>query len=194
MSKVIKRMQMDALKATFGGVRDLVVLSVKKLSCQADGQLRAALRKKNIRLQVVKNSFTRLVFKEIGLNMPDDSPVWTGNTVIAWGGSSVSELSRGIETELKDVKKAAQYKDKITVKGAIADGQPVTFEQAIKMPTRQEAIGRVIGLALSPASSIVSALQGPASGIAGQVKTVSEKKEEAAPAAESANLPETGAL
>src|SRR5881392_1831058 len=143
MSKVIKQMQMDALKATFKGVRDLVVLSVKGLSCQADGQLRATLRKKNIRLQVVKNSFTRLVLKDIGLNVPDDSPVWKGNTVLAWGGSSVSELSRGIEIELKDLKKAALYKDKVTIKGAVADGQLVTFEQAVKMPTRQEAIGRV---------------------------------------------------
>ena len=29
MSKVIKQMEMDALKKTFGDVRDLVVLSVK---------------------------------------------------------------------------------------------------------------------------------------------------------------------
>ncbi len=178
MSKVIKQMQMDALKNTFDGVRDLVVLSVKGLSCLSDGHLRTALRKKKIRLQVVKNSFTRRVFKEIGLNLPEDSPVWKGTTVLAWGANSVSELSRGIETELKDVKKGAQYKDKVTVKTAIADGQPVTFDQALKMPTRQEAIARVLGLAMSPAANIVSALKGPASGVAGQVKTISEKKEE----------------
>ncbi len=196
MSKVIKQMQMDALKTTFGEVRDLVVLSVKGLTCLADGQLRASLRKKKIRLQVVKNSYTRRVFKELGLNLPDDSPVWKGTTVFAWGASSVSELSRSIETELKDLKKAAQYKDKVTIKGAMADGQPVTFDQALKMPTRQEAIGRVLSLAMSPASNIVGALKGPASGVAGQVKTIGEKKEEspaaaAAPETAAAATPET---
>ena len=183
MSKVIKQMQMDALKATFNGVKDLVVMNIKGVNAIVEGQLRASLRKKNIRLQYVKNSYTRRVFKELGLNVADDSPYWSGSTVLAWGASSVSELSRGIETELKDAKKGPQYKDKVTIKGAIADGQPVTFEQAVKMPTRQEAIARVIALALSPASKIVSALQAPASGVAGQVKTISEKKEEPAPAA-----------
>jgi ribosomal protein L10 len=189
MSKVIKQMQMDAIKTTFDGVRDMVVLSIKGLNSLADGQFRTALRKKKIRLQVVKNSYTRRVFKEMGLNLPDDSPVWKGTTVLAWGASSVSELSRTIETELKDIKKAAQYKDKVTIKGAMADGQPVTFKQALDMPTKQEAIGRVLSLAMSPAANIVSALKGPASGVAGQVKTISEKKEETAAAAPEAAPP-----
>ena len=49
MSKVIKQMEMDALKQTFQDIRDMVILSASKLSCQQDTQLRAALRKKNIR-------------------------------------------------------------------------------------------------------------------------------------------------
>src|SRR4051812_40505706 len=133
MSKVIKQMQMDALRTTFGKVTDLVVLSVKGLSCTADGHLRTALRKKNIRLQVVKNSFTRRVFNELGLNIPAESPFWKGTTVLAWGAGSISELSRGIDGELKDAKKGAQYKDKVTVKGAITEGQVVAFDVAIKM-------------------------------------------------------------
>jgi hypothetical protein len=36
MSKVIKQMEMADLKRTFASVRDLVVLHVNKLSCQAD--------------------------------------------------------------------------------------------------------------------------------------------------------------
>ena len=37
MSKVIKQMQMDALKATFKDVKDLVVLSIKGVNSQAEG-------------------------------------------------------------------------------------------------------------------------------------------------------------
>jgi len=177
MSKVIKQMQMDAIRTTFDGVRDMVVLSIKGVNALADGQFRTALRKKKIRLQVVKNSYTRRVFKDMGLSLPDDSPIWKGTTVLAWGANSVSELSRGIEAELKDIKKAPQYKDKVTIKGAVADGEPITFEQALKRPTREEAIARVLSLAMSPAANIVGALKGPAAGVAGQVKTISEKKE-----------------
>src|SRR5262245_23279116 len=126
MSKAIKQLQMDALRATFGNVRDLVVLSIKGLSATGETQFRAAMRKKKIRLQVVKNSFTRRVFKELGLSVPEESPFWSGNTTFAWGAGSIAELSRGIDTELKDAKKGPQYKDKVTIKGAIADGQIVS--------------------------------------------------------------------
>src|SRR5262245_16059873 len=180
MSKVIKQMQMDALKITLSGVRDLAVLSIKGLGGTSEVQFRAALRKKNIRLQMVKNSYTRRVFGELGIKVPAESPFWVGTTVLAWGAGSVSELCRGIDTELKDAKKGPQYKDRVTIKGAIVDGQIVSFDTAKSMPTRQEAIGRIVSLMLGPASAIVGAMKGPAATVAGQVKTVSEKKEETA--------------
>jgi large subunit ribosomal protein L10 len=175
MSKVIKQMEMDDLKAAFKDVRDLVVLSIKGLNCVADHQFRAALRKKNIRLKVVKNSLTRRVFGELGLNVGTDSPFWAGPTALAWGAGSIAELSRTVEGELRAPKTAAQYKDKVVVKGAVADGLPVPFERALKMPTRTEAIARVISLALAPASRLVSQLKGPGSALASQIKTLAEK-------------------
>jgi large subunit ribosomal protein L10 len=185
MSKVIKQMQMDALKGIFHDVRDLVVLSIKGLNAPADNQFRAAMRKKNIHLQMVKNSYTRRVFGELGLRVPEDSPFWVGTTVLAWGTSSVSELSRAIDTELKAPKMAAQYKDRVTIKGAIVDGSPTKFDVALKMPTRTEAIGRVVALAMSAGSRLVGQILGPAGGVAGQIKTKSEEKgEENKPAEE----------
>ncbi|MBV9773726.1 MAG: hypothetical protein JO040_07230, partial [Gemmatimonadetes bacterium] len=65
--------------------------------------------------------------------------------------------------------------DKIKPKGAIADGQEVTFKQALSMPTKAEAIGRVVSLALSPAARLVSQILAPAGRIAGQVKTLRER-------------------
>jgi large subunit ribosomal protein L10 len=183
MSKYIKQMEMDALKGAFREVRDVVVLSVKGLAAQAEHGLRATLRKKNVRLQVVKNSLTRRVFHELGLNVADDSPYWLGPTTMAYGAGSIAELSRAIEAELKNPKTAPLYKDKVVIKGAIADGQPVTFEQAVKMPTRLEAIANVIGMALSPAGRLVSQITAPAARVASQVKTISEKPAEASPAA-----------
>jgi large subunit ribosomal protein L10 len=184
MSKVIKQMEMTALRDTFQNVRDLVVLSVKGLNCQADHALRATLRKKNIRLKVIKNSLTRKVFGELGLHVSDESPYWDGPTTLAWGAGSIAELSRALESELKNPKTGPQYKDKVTVKGAIADGAAVPFELALKMPTRLEAIGNVIGMALAPASRLVSQLKGPAGRVASQIKEIGEKKPaEEAPAA-----------
>ena len=182
MSKQIKQLQMDALKKTFTGVRDLVVLNVTGVNAMLDNSVRHNLRKKNIRLQMVKNSLTRRVFGELGLTLSGDSPFWKGNSLLAWGAGSIAELSQALDAELKG-KSAAQLKDKLTVKGAIADGLPVSFQVALKMPTRAQAIGRIVSLALAPASRLVSQILAPASNVAGQIKTLSEKKpEEAAPA------------
>ncbi len=173
MSKQIKQMEMDALGATFRGIRDLVALSVVGLDSRADNQLRLSLRKKNIRLQVVKNSLARRILGEMGITA---DKIWEGPTTLAWGASSLAELSR----ELDEVRK--KNEKFIKPKGAVADGQAVTFEQALKMPTKAEAIGRVVMLALAPASRLVSQIRGPASQVASQIKTLREKTEGEKPA------------
>jgi large subunit ribosomal protein L10 len=183
VSKVIKQLEMNALKENFQGVRDLVVLSITKLDCHADHGLRAALRKKKVRLQVVKNSLTRRVFNELGMKVGDDSPYWLGPTALAWGTESAGELSRAIEAELKNAKTAPVYKDRVTVKGGIVDGQPIDFTLMTKMPTRAEAIAGVLAAILGPAGAVAGCLTGPVSQVAGQIKTLAEKKEEGAPAA-----------
>jgi large subunit ribosomal protein L10 len=170
MSKQIKQMEMGALEQTFQGVRDMVMLSVSGLNSQLDNTVRLGLRKKNIRLHMVKNSLARQVFGKMGMQL---AQCWEGPTTVAWGTTSLAELSQELD-------KLFKKNDKVKFKGAVADGQEVTFEQALKMPTRAEAIGRVIMLALAPAGRLISQIRGPASLVAGQIKTISEKKEEAA--------------
>ena len=187
MSKIIKAMELADITRTFKDVRDLVVLTTDRLDSLGEYTLRANLRKKKIRLKTVKNSLCRKVFKELNLSVPDDSPVWAKQSVIAFGAGSIAELSREIEGELKNPKNAGLYrekgKDKVTIKGAVADGQSVTFQQALKMPTRQEVISQIVGMLLSPGSQIAGCLVGVGSQIASQVEKISEKTEEAAPAA-----------
>jgi large subunit ribosomal protein L10 len=169
MSKEIKQLEMNALEHTFKEVRDMVVMSIVGQDSQADNQLRLSLRKKNIRLQVVKNTLARRVLGNLGMQM---DKCWEGPTTLAWGAASLSELSRELDTAFKK-------NEKVKFKGAVADGQQVSFEQALKMPTRAEAIGRVVMLALAPASRLLSQIRGPASSVASQIKTLAEKSEKA---------------
>lgn len=169
MSKKIKQLEMDSLNRTFQDVRDLVVLSISGLSCQTDNQLRLSLRKKNIRIQVVKNSLAQRVFGELGLGL---SNCWDGPTALAWGAGSLAELSRELNSIMTK-------NDKIKAKTAVAEGQVISFAEALTMPTREEAIGQLIGLILSPGAQIAGCLIGPAGQVAGQIQTISEKPEEA---------------
>src|SRR5262249_49838869 len=110
------------------------------------------------------------------------SPCWAGPSVMAWGASSLADLSRTLDEE---VRKVPAFKEKVKFKAAIAEGQEISFEQAKTMPTRAEALGEIVTYIMSPAATIVSQIMAPAAGIAGAVATIADKKEEApaAPAA-----------
>jgi large subunit ribosomal protein L10 len=172
MSKQIKQMEMDTLKKTFQGIRDMVVLSISGVDSQSDNTMRLGLRKKKIFMHVVKNSLARRVFEEMGLKA---ATPWQGPTTIAWGADSIAELSKEIEGLIKKNKK-------LLVKTAIADGTEVTFQQALKMPTKTEAIGRVLMLAMSPARRLVGQILGPGGKVVGQIKSLKDKPAEEAPA------------
>jgi large subunit ribosomal protein L10 len=169
MSKIIKQMQMAALKKTFGNVKTLVVLSQTQLGATAENQLRLTLRKKNVLLHQVKNSLARKVFDDIGIPLKD---VWGGSTVFAFGPESVKELSKTLDATFNDLaKKDPKFKERVTIKTAVADGQQIAFADALKMPTRQEAIGEIVGMILGPGSQIAAILQGPGGQLASQVES-----------------------
>jgi large subunit ribosomal protein L10 len=182
MSKAVKQMEIDALAARFKGVRDLLLLSSDKVGSLLDFTTRKALREKKISLLMVKNTLARKVFESQGVKV--DEKLWSGTTLVAWGGDSIKDLSKTVDQLIKDiVKKDPKAVDKYKVKTAVADGQQVTLEAAKTMPTRLEAIGDIIGLIMSPAAQIAGCLIGPAGQVASQIATIADKKEESAPAA-----------
>ena len=198
MSKIIKQMEMTTLENTFKGVRDLVALKIVGLGGTATTTFRAAMRKKKIRIHVVKNSLARKVFTDLGLNLKTEATYWTGPTAFAFGGDSAAGLAKAIDGELKGAKTAPIYKDKVIVKGGVAEGQETPFDVMLKMPTRAEAIGAIISALLGPGGAIAGCLIGPAAQVASQIKTISEREppaeaappaETAAPAAEAAPAP-----
>jgi large subunit ribosomal protein L10 len=175
MSKAVKKMEMDALRKTFTGVKNLVVISSTKVTAVADNQIRLALRKKGIRMQMVKNSLARRVFAEFGMQ-PEG--IWSGTTVFAWGPESVKDLAKEIDSLFNDLaKKDPKFYEKVTIKTAIAEGQVIPFAKAKVMPTRTEVIGQIVSMILGPASEIAAQLTGPASQLAGQIQQFAEKKE-----------------
>jgi ribosomal protein L10 len=177
-------MEYTALEKTFSGVKNLVLLSPSKIDSATDYNFRKQLREKKVRVQMVKNSLAQRVFAAQGVKL--DDKVWLGTTLVAWGADSIKDLSKAVDGLIKEIeKKDPKQKDKLKVKTAVADGQPVSMATAMTMPTRLEAIGEIIGMILGPASSIAAALTGPAAQVASQIATIAEKKEEApaAPAA-----------
>lgn len=181
MSKAVKELELQAMRASFGNVRDLVLLSISGLNSLGTATLRSNLRKKKIRLQVVKNTLARRVLQEGGIDIPKESPVWTGPLALVWGQGSIAEVSREVEAELKNPKFEKLYKAGVKLKGAVADGESISFDEAVKMPTREEAVAGVLAAILGPAGAIAGCLTGPVSQVASQIQQIAEKAEDEAP-------------
>jgi large subunit ribosomal protein L10 len=168
MSKYVKELQMDQLKAELDGHRSVLILDLKGLDAIAENRLRLDLRKKNIHLRALKNTLARRVFGEVGLTGLD--ALLTGPSVAAWGGDGVAELAKELSDQVKKLKKPE-------IKGGSVDGVPVgpaQIEEITKLPSRETLIARVVGLALAPAQRVVSLANAPAAGLAAQLQTLAE--------------------
>ncbi len=181
MSKKIKALEIETLRQTFTGVKDYVVVEPLKVDAGTDLEFRRKLRAKKIRAMVVKNTYAKKVFTEMGIAVD----VWSGPTLLCWGGANIKELSNTVDEQVKAAKKDPKAPDRYKVKTAIAEGEAITLEAAKVRPTREEAIGSIVAALTGPGASLAAALTGPSAQLAGILKAIEEKgpKEgEAAPA------------
>jgi large subunit ribosomal protein L10 len=176
MSKYLKGLQMEALKKMFDGVDEVIVANVIGLNSKETHDLRVALRKKNIQLQVVPNNLANRVFGAMGL--PPMSELLKGPSAVIWGGEGIVELAREITEFAKKI-------EKFQLKGLAMGGQALVgkeqVEQVSKLPSRQELLGQLVTVIMGPVSSVINQATGPGSLVASQIKSIAEK--EAAPAA-----------
>ncbi len=184
MSKMVKALEIDALRKAVAGVKDYVVLQPDGPDAAADFNFRRNLRAKKIQAKVVKNSYAKKIFGEMGLAL--DAGTWAGPTLLCWGGANIKELSNTVDEQVKASKKDPKAPERYKIKTAVADGQPVTMDAAKTMPTREEAVAEVLSAILGPGASLVAALVGPGATVASLLKAIEEKAPagDAAPPAE----------
>src|SRR6476659_7544634 len=181
MSKKVKSLITKELGDRFKGVDSVAVINPRGIAATKNNNIRRKLREKGLRMTVVKNTLAK---RAIG----DDSKLkgfdklLDGPSAVIYGEASISTIARLI----LDEKKADE---KIELRGIFFDGEVYVgdkgVQQVSKLPTREEAIGQLVALVLSPGRNIAGALKGPAGTLAAIVKTIEDKakeKEAAAPA------------
>lgn len=175
MSKPVKELYKVQCETKFADVNDFVVVATKGMDGNDNNTLRGVLKDKGIRLTVVKNSIMRNAMDSLGkaaaINL-----FMSGPCTVAYGGDSVVDVAKEIEGLLK------KYKA-MEIKGAFVDGEALGADGAkelAKMPTRAELQGQIVVLANSPGRKVAAAIASPAGNIAGCIKSLIEKLEEAA--------------
>jgi hypothetical protein len=95
MSKAVKNMLVDDLKNRLQDVGDVIVVSLGQLDAQQTTQLRQTLRKKEISLQLVKNSLARRATAGTPLEPAMEDAA--GMLALAWGGEDVVDLAKELD-------------------------------------------------------------------------------------------------
>ncbi|MFI4912631.1 MAG: 50S ribosomal protein L10 [Sedimentisphaeraceae bacterium JB056] len=175
MSKFVKELLQKEFETLFGDTNEFVVIDTDGVGGNDNNMMRGELSNKGIRLRVVRNSLMRKAMDD--LDMPTAKDLFTdGPCTVAFGGDSVVDVAKEVVDWAKKIKA-------IELKGAYVDGELVLGKGVVdlsKMPNRAELQAQVVQIALTPGSNIAGAVTSPASNIAGCLKTIIDKGEEAA--------------
>ncbi len=134
-------------------------------------ELRREFRSKGLPYKVYNNTLFRRALKESGKfeNIADHTVNETAYSIIQGDASMPAKV----------LKKFIKDKKKPEFKAAIIEEQVYTADQLdnlAAMKSKEEVIGDIAGLLLSPISNIIGGLQAQGSNIASAVKTITEKE------------------
>jgi len=181
MSKKVKGLIERDLKTKLADLEGIAVINPRGINAIKTNQMRRRLRDKGLRMTVVKNTLARRATSQTKIDGFDK--LLDGPSAVIYGKGTVSAIAR----ILLDEKKSDEA---IELRGLFFDGEIYEgqsgVETASKLPTREEAIGQVLALILSPGKNLGGIFKGQAGKVAALIKSVEEKakeKEGAAPAA-----------
>lgn len=175
MSKFVKGLLQKQFESIFSDVSEFVVVSTVGIDGNTNNALRGELLEKGIKVVVVRNSLMRRALKDIGHEAAAEL-FTTGQCTVAYGGDSVVDVAKELVSRAKKIKP-------LELKGAYLDGAVLDEKGAIelsKMPSRAELQATVVRIAQTPGANLAGAIIGPASYLAGCIKTIVEKAEEKA--------------
>jgi large subunit ribosomal protein L10 len=179
MSKYVKNLITRELSDRFKELDGVAVINPRGINAIKTNQIRGRLHAKGLRMTVVKNTLARRA-------VADDSKIkgfdklLDGPSAVIYGKASIADVARFLLAEKKT-------DEKLELRGIFFDGEAYVgdkgIEQASKLPTREEAIGNLVGLLLSPGRNLAGAIKGPGGRLAGILKAIEEKGGGGGPAA-----------
>ncbi|MEI6883443.1 MAG: 50S ribosomal protein L10 [Bacteroidota bacterium] len=174
MKKEEKSQLIDSLVEQLNNANSFYIADIGDLNADNTSKLRRLCFKRNVSLQVVKNSLLLKAMERTGkADFVALFPLLKGSTSILF-----SEVNNDPAKLIKDFRKTAK---KPILKGAfveetvfLGDDQ---LDALINIKSKNELIGDLIFMLQSPINNVMSALASGGNKLSGIVKTLSEKPE-----------------
>lgn len=182
MSRKVKNLITKELTTRLEDIDGVAVINPRGINAIKTNLIRRRLHEKGLRMTVVKNTLARRAVGDQSKIKGFDK-LLEGPSAVIYGKASISTMARLLLDEKKN-------DEAIELRGMFFDGEvyigDAGVKQVSKLPTREEAIGQVVALLLSPGKNLAGIFKGQAGKVASLIKAVEEKakeKEGAAPAA-----------
>jgi ribosomal protein L10 len=181
MSKAVKNLIIDDLRSRLRDVNDCLLVNVIGLNSEKSSKLRAELRKRNIHLQVIKNSMARRATE--GTPIAAAFEGLEGTLAVVWGSEDVVSLAK----EVVRLTEAKEFQGFETRGGAIEGAKipPAQVKLVSTWPSRGEQLSILAGQIIGPGATLSAQIIGAGGTLAAQIKQKIEdleKSEGAAPA------------
>lgn len=153
----------------------LYLTDTSELDVETINKLRGLCYKRNISLEVVKNTLLRKAMDKAEKNFEPLNKVLKGPTSLMFSdtGNVPAKL-------IKEFRKNKKGPKKPLLKGAFIEEDCYIGEEnldtLINIKSKEELIGDIISLLQSPTKTVISALQSGGSNLSGIIKTLSEKE------------------
>jgi len=172
MNKEEKNITIGELKEKFAANPNFYIADTSNLTVAKINAIRRKCFEQGIEFKVAKNS---LIKKALEASKGDYSPLYE----ILKGSSSLMFAEKPT-TPAKLIKELRKTNEKPILKGACIDQSffigDHELDTLLKLKTKEQLIGEVIGLLQSPIKRVVSQLQSGGSILAGVVKTLQERE------------------
>ncbi|HZZ28209.1 MAG TPA: 50S ribosomal protein L10 [Pirellulales bacterium] len=175
MSKFVKDLLTRDLRNQLSGVSDALLVNVIGLDAIRTTKLRGELRKKNIKLEVIKNSMAKRATE--GTPLAPAFEGVEGTLAIVWGADDFVSLTK----EIVKFSEAKEFEGFATRSGTMDGAKltPAEIKDVSKWPSRQEQLSILVSQILGPGARLASQLTSVGGEIASQLKVHAENLEKA---------------
>jgi large subunit ribosomal protein L10 len=169
-----KAVVIDELADQLSRAKLTILTDYRGLSVTALQNLRASLRPHNAEFRIAKNTLTRIAAETAGID---------GLTPFLDGPLALVLAYDDIVAPSKAISDFARTSRILTVKSAVLDNTVIAsnaIEDLATMPSREELLGKLLGLLNSPAQRLVTVINQPTQGFVRVLNAYAEQKEGAA--------------
>jgi len=164
----------EEFKEKFKSSKSIFLADFSGINVAETTKLRRSFRQANVEYRVLKNNLAKRSFRDAGIDGVDE--MLTGMTAFAFSNDDAIAPVRVIKQFNNQISKETKP---LVIKGCVFEGKVFSADQAeaiANLPSREELLGKFVGLLQAPMAGLVNALSGTGRKLVGALEAIKSQK------------------